>query len=100
MDQEKELVLALRAQMLEPQNCLEQVQGLFLLVQELEQEQVQQLCHPQPPLHRRRHISLTFFTNAESTPQKIMRTKMSDKDPAKCLELAAAAQTTMAQLPA
>jgi hypothetical protein len=46
MDQEKELVLALRAQMLEPQNYLEQVQGLFLLVQELEQEQVQQLCHP------------------------------------------------------
>ncbi|CAN5954124.1 unnamed protein product [Sphagnum jensenii] len=31
MDQEKELVLALRAQMLEPQNCLEQVQRLFLL---------------------------------------------------------------------
>ncbi len=29
-----------------------------------------------------------------------MRTKMSDKDPAKCLELAAAAQTMMAQLPA
>jgi hypothetical protein len=29
MDQEKELVLALRAQMLEPQNCLEQVQRLF-----------------------------------------------------------------------
>jgi hypothetical protein len=27
-----------------------------------------------------------------------MRTKMSDKDPAKYLELAAAAQTTMAQL--
>jgi hypothetical protein len=46
MDQEKELVLALRAQMLEPRNCLEQVQGFFLLVQELEQEQVQQLCHP------------------------------------------------------
>ncbi len=40
------LVLALRAQMLEPKNCLEQVQGLFLPVQELEQEQVQQLCHP------------------------------------------------------
>jgi hypothetical protein len=46
MDQEQVLVLALRPQMLEPQNCLEQVQGLFLLVQELGQEQVQQLCHP------------------------------------------------------
>jgi hypothetical protein len=46
MDQEKVLVLALQPQMLEPQNCLEQVQGLFLLVQELGQEQVQQLCHP------------------------------------------------------
>jgi hypothetical protein len=34
MDQEKELVLAPRAQMLEPQNCLEQVQRLFLLVQD------------------------------------------------------------------
>jgi hypothetical protein len=46
MDQEKVLVLALRPQMLEPQKCWEQVQVLLLLVQELGQEQVQQLCHP------------------------------------------------------